>query len=137
MGAGWPGGGPVVLGVGSEKAASGPRGGGEGSVRRVSRGVVVSFGEPGEGLEGAGVFDAAEGVGAVAVGLVLDPVTGPLVEQLAVPEGGGGEIVAAEDEGGTVGGGLFVLHAAFFDLRSVGERRCFGGCEGPVDQGGG
>jgi len=56
---------------------------------------LVSVGKPGEGLEGAGVFHAADGVGAFAVGLVFDPVAGPLVHELAMPEGGGGEVVAA------------------------------------------
>ncbi len=35
---------------------------------------LVRFGKPGEGLKGARVLHAADGVGAVAVGLVLDPV---------------------------------------------------------------
>ena len=65
---------------------------------------LVRFGKPGEGLKGAGVLHAADGVGAVAVGLVFDPVASPLVEELAVPEGGGGEVVSSEDEGRAMGG---------------------------------
>ena len=40
---------------------------------------LVCFCQPGEGLHRAGVFHAADGIGAVAVGLVFDPVAGPLV----------------------------------------------------------
>ena len=41
---------------------------------------LVCLGEPCEGLQGAGVLHAADGVGAVAVGLIFDPVARPLVE---------------------------------------------------------
>src|ERR1700742_5094020 len=51
-----------------------------------------------------------------------------------MPEGGGGEIVATEDEGWAAGGFTFVLHAAFFDLRVVGECRVLGEIEGPIDE---
>lgn len=95
---------------------------------------LVGIGEPGEGLHGAGVFHAADGVGAATVGLVFDPVACPLVEDFAVPEGCGGEIVATEDEGWTVRGFAFVLHAALFDLRSVREFGVFGEVERPVYQ---
>src|ERR1700733_10584383 len=78
----------------------------------------VGLGEPSEGLESAGVFHAADGVGAAAVGLVFDPVASPLVEELAVPEGGGGEVVAAEDEGWAMGGFVRVLHASGGDFWS-------------------
>ena len=43
---------------------------------------LVGVGEPGEGLEGSGVFHTTDGVGAFAVGLVFDPVAGPLVHEL-------------------------------------------------------
>ena len=85
-------------------------------------------------MQGAGVFHAADGVGGFAVGLVFDPVAGPLVEELAVPVGGGGEVVAAEDEGRAMGGGFGVLAAAFFDGGGVGEGRVFGEVEGPGDE---
>ena len=96
---------------------------------------LFCFGEPGEGLQGAGVFHAADDVGAVAVGLVFDPVASPLVEELAVPEGGGGEVVAAEDEGWVVGGFFGVLHATGGDGGVSGSGRVFGEGEGPVDEG--
>ncbi len=98
------------------------------------------FGEPGEGLEGSGVFHAADGVGSVAVSLVGEPVVGPLVHELAVPVGAGGEVVGAEDEGGTVGGavgfGGEVGLAVVGDGGGVEERGVFGEVEGPGDEGG-
>ena len=60
---------------------------------------------------------------AFAVGLVGDPVFGPLAHQLAVPEVAGGEDVAAEDKGGAVGGGSGVFgeegFAAVGDLGGI------------------
>ena len=53
-----------------------------------------------------------------------------------MPEGGGGEVVAAEDEGWAMSGGAFVLHAALGDLGGVGESDVFGEVEGPVYEGG-
>src|ERR1700678_131386 len=96
----------------------------------------VRVGEPGKGLEGSGVFHATDGVGSVSVSLIFDPVACPLVKQLAMPEGGGREIVATKNEGRPMGGGFCVLHAALLHLRSVGKRRVFSEREGPVNEGG-
>ena len=53
-----------------------------------------------------------------------------------MPEGGCGEVVAAEDEGRAMGGGFGILHATLLDLRGVGEFGIFSEIKGPVDEGG-
>ena len=94
----------------------------------------MGFGEPCEGLHCASVFHAADSVGGFAVGLVFDPVAGPLVHEFAVPEGGSGEVVSAEDEGWAMRGGTGEGHAALGDLGVIGERGVLGEVEGPGDE---
>ena len=95
----------------------------------------MGVGEEGEGLEGAGILHAADGVGGLAGGHVFDPVLGPLLHEGAVPEGAGGEVAALEDEGRAMGVRADVLHAGFFDFGRVGDGGVLGEGVGPVDEG--
>ncbi len=84
-----------------------------------------------------GVFHAADGVGAVAVGLVFDPVASPLAEELAVPEGGCGEVVTAEDGGRWVMGSFVgILHATSGNGGGIGESRVLRESKSPVNESG-
>ena len=56
-----------------------------------------------ERLQNAGVLHGGGNKIALPAGLIADPVVRPLVEQFAVPEGGGGKRVAFQNEGRTVG----------------------------------
>ena len=78
--------------------------------------------EEAKGLQDTVIFHGGEGVGGEAFGLVVDPGAGSLAEEFAMPESGGGELVAAQDGRGLVGGaGWSELLATLGHLRGVEE----------------
>ena len=86
--------------------------------------VEVGFtrqGEVVEGLEGAGVFHSGGDEGSLTFGEVVDPVGGPSIEELAMPEGGGGDFVSEEDLRGMVGLGSVEVGADFGEFGAVVE----------------
>src|SRR6202035_5455901 len=58
----------------------------------------------------------------------------PLVEQLPMPVGAGGQIRSTQHEGRPMSSGGPILHPARSNLRSVRQRRVLGQVEGPGDQ---
>src|ERR1700690_3520701 len=49
-------------------------------------------------LQNAGIFHSGSNKIAFAIGMVADPLIRPLIEQLSVPESGGGKCIALKHE---------------------------------------
>src|SRR6266702_1457364 len=90
--------------------------------------------KPSQRLQRSRVFHAADSISTLAVRLVLDPVAGPLVHQLAMPEGTGREVIAPQHKRWTMRGGALELLTALLDSVRVGKLSVLGEVEGPIDQ---
>ena len=87
----------------------------------------------GDGLIGAGVLHGGGDEVGLAVGPIADVGVGPIVHQRPVPEGHGGDVAAAGDEGWPAGVGMFDVEAAVRrQLRRVRQRQILGQLKGPV-----